>query len=268
MNASPADPSHSHSAAVAALLRWYAAMGIDDIVGLEARDFRRTVAPQTGAPATGQPAGPAPAAPALPDGTQMARQRAAGAATLEALRAAMESFDACPLKDSASRLVFADGATDASLMLIGEAPGQEEDRQGKPFVGRSGQLLDLMLKAIGYSRETAYIANIVPWRPPLNRKPELTEIEMCLPFLHRHIELIAPRLIVTLGGTASQHLLETQSSMRNLRGQIRTLRFGGHEVAVLATYHPAYLLRNPISKRAAWADMLQAKRWLADRGAA
>lgn len=235
--------------AVRALFAWYAAMGVDEAVGLTPVD--RTAISETPAPPTAPPRAPAP-----PDAVATARTLAARCDTLEALRAAMEAFDQCPLKDTAGSLVFADGNPAAAVMFIGEAPGQEEDRQGKPFVGRSGKLLDRMLQAIGLDRTQAYIANILPWRPPLNRKPELTEVQMCLPFLHRHIALAAPQLIVTLGGTASQHLLDTQDSMRNLRGRWRPLSLEGRTVHVMPTYHPAYLLRNPISKRAAWQDML------------
>ncbi len=257
----PSGPSLTQADAVKALLAWYQAMGVDEIVGAVPQK-RYGAAPARSPAQTGaQSAAPASkaatrTAPQAPDAVQTAQSIAQGCDSLEDLRAAMDAFDLCPLKKSASRLVFADGAPDAPLMLIGEAPGQEEDRQGKPFVGRSGQLLDRMLGAIGLDRTNSYIANILPWRPPLNRKPDLTEIQMCLPFLRRHIELVAPRVIVALGGTAAQHLLDTEQPMRALRGRWRTLTTGGHQADIIATYHPAYLLRTPIAKRAAWQDML------------
>ncbi|MGF1454319.1 MAG: uracil-DNA glycosylase family protein, partial [Alphaproteobacteria bacterium] len=192
-----------------------------------------------------------------------ARTLAAAADSLEALRAAMNGFEQCPLKHGARSLVFADGDPAADLMLVGEAPGQMEDAQGLPFVGPSGHLLDRMLGAIGRDRRSVYIANILPWRPPLNRKPELTEIHMCLPFLVRHIELAAPKAVLALGGTAAQHLLGQDAPMHRLRGAWHDCRFGAHTVPVMATYHPAYLLRSPQGKRAAWADFLAVQKALA-----
>jgi DNA polymerase len=244
--------------AVAALLRWYADMGVDEITGTQAINRYVAADEQRKSKQTKGPAA-AKAPPPKVNEAETARTLAARCSTLDELRSTMENFDLCPLKATANHLVFADGQPGSPLMVIGEAPGQEEDRKGLPFVGRSGILLDRMLEAIGITRETCYISNILPWRPPLNRKPELSEIHMCLPFLMRHIELAAPKIILTLGGTASQHLLETQDTMKSLRGRWRKHQFGNHEAAILATYHPAYLLRNPISKRAAWSDMIQVK---------
>ncbi len=269
----PPDNSAATRHGLRALLSWYAAMGVEDVIGI-APVRHRGAKPAERARAAGQSAAPAPrgsrpseqiqapAAQAADMAIRTARDLAAGAATLEGLRAAMEGFEQCPLKQSARSLVFADGNSDADLMLVGEAPGQMEDAQGLPFVGRSGQLLDRMLAAIGRDRTSAYIANILPWRPPLNRKPELTEIQMCLPFLVRHIELAAPKAVLALGGTAAQHLLGQDAPMHRLRGTWHECRFGSHAVQVMATYHPAYLLRSPLGKRAAWADFLAVQKAL------
>lgn len=251
-----------------ALLAWYQAMGVDEIIGTEPVPRYQTKAQAQASAAAGAGANPAQAATQAPRvnpaelSISSAKAIAAECQTLDALREAMDGFEQCPLKRTATRLVFSDGTAGARVMCVGEAPGQEEDRQGKPFVGRSGQLLDLMLGAIGLDRQSAdagqsaYIANILPWRPPLNRKPELTEIQMCLPFLHRHIALARPDIVIALGGTAAQHLLDSDQSMRSMRGRWHELAFSGHKVAVMATYHPAYLLRTPIAKRNAWADFL------------
>ncbi|MDR1829129.1 MAG: uracil-DNA glycosylase, partial [Methylobacteriaceae bacterium] len=184
-----------------------------------------------------------------------ARLKAAKASSLEELRTIMEAFNGCALKASASRLVFADGNPEADVMLVGEAPGGEEDRLGKPFVGRSGMLLDRMLAAIGLNRTSAYITNIVPWRPPGNRTPTPAETAICKPFIVRHIELAAPKVLVTLGKPATQTLLEIDTGILTARGKWYTYTGGGASIRALATLHPAYLLRQPISKRLAWQDM-------------
>ncbi|MCB1492436.1 MAG: uracil-DNA glycosylase, partial [Rhodobiaceae bacterium] len=145
---------------------------------------------------------------------------------------------------------------------IGEAPGRDEDLQGKPFVGRSGQLLDRMLAAIGLDRNQVYIANIVPWRPPGNRTPTPVETEVCLPFLVRQIELAAPEFIIALGGASAKRLLETSDGILKTRGKWHSLVIGRHTARAMATLHPAYLLRSPIQKRLAWRDMLALKREL------
>ncbi len=269
--ANPSDPS-GQDEALRALLAWYRAMGVDEITGpdpvglrhLSARPPSPTGTGQEGKAQPGSKAAPLPKGRGLieeasPDLVGTARGLAASAQSLDALRAALDGFEQCPLKARARNLVFADGAADADLMIVGEAPGQEEDRIGLPFVGRSGKLLDRMLEAIGRDRSTTRIANILPWRPPLNRKPELTEIQMCLPFLERHIELLAPKAVMALGGTAAQHLLGREDPMGRLRGQWHERTYGALQVPVIATYHPAYLLRTPIAKRMAWADLLTLK---------
>lgn len=181
--------------------------------------------------------------------------------SLEALREELNHFEGCPLRHTAMNLVFSDGNPKASVMLIGEAPGEDEDRQGKPFVGVSGQLLDRMLAAGGLDRSQVYISNILFWRPPGNRAPTDAEIAACLPFTERHIALVKPKLIVLLGGVAAKSLLRTKEGITRLRGRWvdYTLPLG-HEInesiPCLPTYHPAYLLRQPSAKRQAWSDML------------
>jgi uracil-DNA glycosylase len=193
------------------------------------------------------------------EATSDARARAATAATLEELRALMQAFDGCELKKTASRLVFADGAPGARLMLVGEAPGAEEDREGLPFVGRSGQLLNRMMAAIGIARAEVYIANVIPWRPPGNRTPTPQETAICLPFIRRQIELVAPDILVCLGGPSAQTLLGAKEGITKLRGQWFEYDAGGRHIRALATLHPAYLLRQPLQKRFVWQDLLALK---------
>lgn len=185
-----------------------------------------------------------------------ARALAASANTIPELRAALDGFTGCNLRHSAKTLVFADGNPEADVMFVGEAPGREEDLQGMPFVGRAGQLLDRMLAAIGLNRETAYITNIIPWRPPGNRTPAAHEIELCRPFVERHIALAEPKLLVMLGNVASKSLLDTDKGILSLRGTWMSRKIGEREIPAIPTLHPAYLLRNPAQKRLAWADFL------------
>ena len=200
--------------------------------------------------------------PAPDDAIMKAREAARTAASLEELRAILDGFNGCALKTTASQLVFADGNPASRLMLVGEAPGAEEDRLGKPFVGRAGQLLDRMLAAIGLDRSSVYIANIVPWRPPGNRTPTPQESAICLPFITRQIELIDPAVLVLLGGFAASSLLGTKDGILKTRGRWLTYRAGQRDIRTLATLHPAYLLRQPAQKRLAWRDMLAIKRAL------
>lgn len=185
-----------------------------------------------------------------------ARALAAGAATLAELRAALEAFEGCPLKKTAQNLVFADGNPNADLMFVGEAPGREEDEKGLPFVGVSGQLLDRFLAAMGRDRTNVYIVNTLPWRPPDNREPALAEAAVCLPFLKRHIALVKPKMVVTLGATATKNLFDTSEGITRLRGKWQTLEVDGHSCPAMATFHPAALLRVPLNKRYVWRDLL------------
>lgn len=211
--------------------------------------------------------GPTPAVAATPQpGGAVARAEAAAVAaeTLEALREALAAFDGCALRDTATNLVFADGDPSATVMLVGEGPGAEEDRAGLPFVGPSGRLLDRMLASIGFARTRGdvYITNVLPWRPPGNRNPTDAEIAVCLPFLVRHIVLARPRLLVLAGGVPARSLLGAREGITRLRGRWRELDLPGLDAPVptLPTLHPAYLLRNPGAKRDAWADLLSLRR--------
>lgn len=185
-----------------------------------------------------------------------ARDLAASAASLADLKACLQTFEGCNLKLTAKTLVFGDGNPEARLMLVGEAPGRDEDLQGKPFVGRSGQLLDRMLAAIGVDREAAYIANVVPWRPPGNRTPTPQETEICKPFIKRQIELVNPDVLVFLGAASAKNLLGVQDGIRKMRGRWMNYALPDREIAAVATYHPAYLLRSPLEKRLSWRDFL------------
>jgi DNA polymerase len=195
-----------------------------------------------------------------------AREAASAAATLDDLRAALERFDGCNLRTTAKRLVFADGSPVARVMLVGEAPGRDEDEAGLPFVGRSGKLLDRMLAAIGLDRGSVYIANVVPWRPPGNRTPTPQETEICKPFVARQIRLVDPDVLVFLGGASAAALAGTTEGITRLRGRWLTYDTGARQIRAMATLHPAYLLRQPIQKRLAFRDFLALKRALADIG--
>ena len=206
---------------------------------------------------------------AVPDDTQiaLARQRAGTAATLDELRQQLAEFDGCNLKFTAKNLVFADGNPEAQVMLVGEAPGRDEDMEGLPFVGRSGQLLDRILAAIGLDRQSAYIANVIPWRPPGNRTPTPQETEICRPFIERQIELVNPRLLITLGGPSAKLILGASEGILRLRGSWRShTTASGVTIPAMPTLHPAYLLRNPAHKKLAWRDFLEVKARLRELG--
>ena len=269
------------------LLAFYAEASVDTAMGEEAKDWlsgdeptatapapaaksveTKSVQPKAVEPRTAEPRrvadspsiqAPRPPAPPSPDAAVMAaREAARSAASLDELRAILDRFDGCSLKGSASRLVFADGTPGARLMFVGEAPGAEEDKLGLPFVGRSGQLLDKMLAAIGLDRTKVYIANIVPWRPPGNRTPTPVETQICLPFVQRQIELANPDVLVTVGQPSTGALLGVQGIMKN-RGRWFPFQNGTREIRAMPMLHPAYLLRSPIGKRLAWRDMLAIK---------
>jgi uracil-DNA glycosylase len=201
-------------------------------------------------------AGPVPLAAQNQDAIGDAATRAANATTLAELKSALETFDGCLLKRGATNTVFADGVAYSPVMLIGEAPGRDEDRVGKPFVGRAGQLLDKMLASIGLDRgKNAYITNVINWRPPDNREPSPEEAAACLPFLRRHIELANPKIIILLGAVAARHVVGVSDGIMKLRGRWMDYRIGDHMVPLMPTLHPAYLLRQPAHKRLAWRDL-------------
>ena len=288
--------------ALAALLDWYVAAGVDIAMGDEPVDrfdesrleLERAAAQRAAAPppAASRPSAPLPnrgAVPLPPDrprfepapqpvarpaGTAAvpgeeavvaAREAARSASSLDELRAILERFDGCNLRQTARRLCFADGNPEGRVMLIGEAPGRDEDEAGVPFVGRSGQLLDRMLGAIGLDRTKVYIANVVPWRPPGNRTPTPQETEICKPFIVRQIELANPDVLVFLGGASAAAIAGTTEGILKLRGRWLKYQVGGREVAALPTLHPAYLLRQPLQKRLAWRDFLSLAAALAAR---
>ncbi len=270
------DPSHLAPDALAALIEWYQASGVDAALEEDAVDrFARSAEPLAApsppaemtiadAPPVSSPAPAAFAPPAqLPPDAEMevaaARLAAASAETLDALREALARFEGCSLRLTARSLVFSDGNPAARVMLIGEAPGREEDLQGVPFVGRSGQLLDRMLAAIGLDRQHVYIANVVPWRPPGNRTPTPEETAICRPFVRRQIALVDPDFLICLGGAAAKELLDTREGILRLRGQWLGFDTGQRTIRAMATLHPAYLLRQPLQKRLVWRDLLTLK---------
>jgi uracil-DNA glycosylase len=235
------------------LLRWYVEMGADEAIGWHARD--RLAAEELTPNAPEAPSGGATAAVATPPPAT----RESVASSLAELEAAVRAFEGCALKRTATNTVFADGVAAAPLMIIGEAPGSDEDRIGRPFVGRSGQLLDRMLATIGFSRRSnVYITNILFWRPPGNRKPTGDEITSCLPFVWQHVALARPRIVLLSGGTAVAAMLERHEGIMRLRGRWFDLKVPGFDAPIpaLATYHPSFLLRTPARKSEAWRDLL------------
>jgi len=259
---------------LASLLKWYVDQGYDETIGEEAVD-RFAIPAQAPAPAAAAmaPSAPTPFRPATaspaaaprapvplesPQVVEDARTLAAGCNTIEELEAAIRAFEGCALKRTAKNTVFADGLPSAPVMIVGEAPGADEDRLGKPFVGVSGQLMDRMMEAIGLKRgEGFYITNILFWRPPGNRTPTLAEQGMCLAFTRRHIELARPKLVVLAGATSAKAVLDTAEGITRLRGKWTSVRLDdGTEIPTMPTFHPAYLLRSPASKRQSWLDLL------------
>lgn len=270
-------PAMSGDQAIRALLEWYTLAGVDQAIGHAPRDRYREAAEAlaaavepprtpTPAPVTTTAAAPSPPPPMPPsasllppgDATWSAQEIAAACTSLDQLVAAVRAFDGCALKRTATNTVIGDGNPQAALMIVGEAPGAEEDRQGLPFVGPAGRLLDRMLAAIGLDRSAVYITNMLPWRPPGNRSPTAEELAICQPFLERQIELIAPRILVLVGGIAAKALLNRREGITRLRGQwfpFATPRMEG-TIQATATFHPAYLLRTPSAKREVWRDLL------------
>ena len=219
---------------------------------------------RSGPPLSGEGQTRGPVVPPSPDAAIMAaREAAKSAQTLDDLRALLDSFEGCALRATASRLVFADGNPQARIMFVGEAPGRDEDIAGLPFVGRSGKLLDLMMAAIGLDRTCAYIANIIPWRPPGNRDPSPQETTICLPFIRRQIELVDPDVLVCLGKPSAVTLLDIKDGILKNRGRWFSYDTGTRQIRATVTLHPAYLLRQPLQKRLAWRDFLAIKKALA-----
>jgi uracil-DNA glycosylase len=274
---------------LASLLRWYVDQGIDEAIGEEAIDRFAAPPPQAASPPIQpMPAAPTPirsapnrptpaAAPAplrgpvpieSPQLVEDARALAQRCNSVEELEAAVRAFDGCALKRTAKNTVFADGVVGSPVMIVGEAPGADEDRLGKPFVGVSGQLMDRMFEAIGMSRERdLYITNILFWRPPGNRTPTLAEQAVCMAFTRRHIELARPKVLVLAGGTAAKSVLDTTEGIMRLRGKWTSLSLDdGTAVPALPTFHPAYLLRTPASKRQSWSDLLSLDKKLRELG--
>jgi DNA polymerase len=265
-----------------AWLDWYRLMGVDETIGdrpidrlAPAGDGGRGTAAATGQPSLSPAAGggagrsgwraSAEAHPLQSAGSAAvsAREIAAGCHDLAALEAAARDFDGCALRETALHCCFADGGPEAEVMLIGEAPGAEEDRLGRPFVGQSGKLLDKMLATIGLPRSSVYITNVIYWRPPGNRSPTQAEIAACQPFLERQVELLKPQVIVFLGGIAARGLLGVKEGVTKLRGR----RFvyataDATRIPAMVTFHPAFLLRQPGQKRLAWRDLLTLKQKL------
>lgn len=258
-----------------ALLTWYRDAGVDEAIGNDAaalysaeaaapaaRDAstRPNVTPLSLRPRQ-LPKEPDPAE----DAARLAQDAAALAAkctTLDELKAAIEGFEGKAQFPAARNIVFADGNPTADVMLVGEAPGEQEDRRGLPFVGRSGQLLDAMLAAIGLDRTSVYITNILPWRPMGNRTPSIHESMMFQPFLMRHIELVSPKVMMTVGAPSSKLLLNSTEGITRLRGTWHEIAVGETRIPVMPTLHPAYLLRTPLAKREAWHDLLELKQRL------
>lgn len=264
----------------AALLKWYVEMGVDEAIGSESVDRyassadmvakkqaqapavqNRTMPPRM--PQGSSQGGPQVEVKATDEIVHSAVELARKSKTVEELKEAVMGFDGVPLKKTAMNTVFADGNPKADIMFIGEAPGADEDRQGIPFVGASGQLLDKMLHACALEKEegdrsNVYITNVLFWRPPGNRNPTLSEIAVCLPFVERHIELVDPKVIVLLGGAAAKAVLGHHEGISRLRGRWFQHSTPGLSAPVQATalFHPAYLLRSPAQKRRAWGDLL------------
>lgn len=180
---------------------------------------------------------------------------------VEDLENIVNNFDGCGLKVTAKNTVFGEGNTEAKILIIGEAPGADEDRIGRPFVGKSGILLDKMLKSIELDRSNVYISNTIYWRPPGNRTPTSSEISICLPFVKKLVEIMKPEIIITLGGSATQTILNTNETISKLRGRwIDYSDSENNKTEVIATFHPSYLLRNPANKKKSWADLLKIKK--------
>ena len=271
-------------------LAWLVEAGADEAIGdtpvdrfvsrsaAPARDAAAAPPPKASPPKPppARPEGPRPlaqitpanVAPLATDGFSSALEISARCNSLPELKAALEAFDGSQLKKFAKNTVFADGNPASGVMFVGEAPGKDEDAAGLPFVGRAGKLLDRMLAAIDLDRSSAYIANVMPWRPPDNRNPDPGEVAMCIPFLRRHIELAQPRILILLGAVAARHVLGLNDGIMKIRGRWLEYRIGPRMIPVMPTLHPAYLLRQPAHKKLAWRDLQAVADKLDDLGAA
>ena len=250
-----------------AALRWLSEAGVDEAIGetpvnrfrsnaVEAVEHLPTDRAPIRRPAPQMQDAPSPRPTQQGDQIGHAMQLAATCNSLPELRAALEAFDGCALRQYATNTVFADGTAEKRILLIGEAPGRDEDLQGRPFVGRAGKLLDRMLSAIGLDRKNnVYITNVLNWRPPNNRDPSPEEAAACLPFLRRHIELVNPAIMVLLGAVSTRHVMGKSEGIMRLRGTWLEYYVNGHMVPVIPILHPAYLLRRPGDKKLAWRDL-------------
>ena len=257
------------------LLKWYVENGIDEALEEQPSNHfisqavveKKKAGSMTAVTANTAPRSKGPVELVSRSETNQSAHTAASAAdTLKALRDAVSAFEGCPLKQTAKNLVFGDGPAGAELMFIGEAPGAHEDREGRPFVGPAGQLLDRMLKAISIERSDVYLTNILPWRPPGNRTPTDSEIAACVPFIERHIELVAPKILILIGGVSAKTLLRTTQGIMRTRGKWLEYKREG-ELTVIparAILHPAYLLRSPAQKRETWMDLLEIQQRIGD----
>lgn len=259
--------THEDNINAAALLAWHVAMGADEAIDIEPID--RFVVQAPVAAAAQQPTkaplpkgGPTPVAarPAKPmsgAGVEEAKKVASACKSLEELQTALKNFDGGLLKRSSKNTVFSGGTPDAPLMVIGDVPSREDDQSGNPFDGPAGQLLDKMLAAIGHNRnDNAYLSSVLPWRPLGSSKPDASTLAVCRPFVERHIELAAPKVILGMGGALGKALFETEDSISRQRGRWRDVALGNQKFALLATYHPTYLISQPNLKGAAWQDLL------------
>ncbi len=260
------DTQVTDTAELNALLAWHVAMGADEAVELEPVD--RFLVPEPAVVNTKQkqerkgptPIQARPAKPAIGAGIEAAQKAAAACNTIEELQAALQAFDGGMLKRSSKNTVFADGNVDADLMIIGEAPGAEEDRTGKPFMGPNGAMLEKMLTAIGLKREEhVYLSDVLPWRPLGNTKPDESVTAMCLPFLQKHIILAKPKYLLLMGAVSAQTVLGSKEGISRLRGKWKDIEIGGQTFAAMATYHPSYLHSQPQMKGATWRDLLAVK---------
>ena len=271
---------------ILATLKWYAEIGVTDVISNHITDYTKAnfinankflsktqsnnidkAQPQIALVDEHEILPASQSSPAISDSLGAAeaaieaKKLAGNANSIEELKEAVTSFEGCPLKRTAMNTVFADGNPNSKIMLVGEAPGADEDRIGKPFVGLSGQLLDKMFVAIGLDRSNTYISNIVNWRPPGNRAPSTSEIAVCLPFIKRHIELVNPKILIYVGGVSAKSLLETTQGITRLRGKWFDYKSESlkEPIKSMAIFHPAFLLRSPSQKKLAWKDLLEIK---------